>query len=98
MGYRQRKITKSIRRGIIKANADSEVKKANFTAYIYAFLRLYYLKLVAFREDLFKSLRDDSWKVDEHDYKDSFQDEDSLSPVGDMGYSGSVRSFSKLIL
>lgn len=62
---------------------------------------LYQLPLHKHRPEVFTSLRQQHWQVDDDEYLASFRvddggkPEDALRSMGDMGFSGSVSSFSE---
>jgi hypothetical protein len=92
MGRRDALISKSILRAIFD---DSKDDNQPLLARILAFFALFQLVLSRYRDDLFRELRTEIWQVDEADYRESFRRRDKkarLKPVGDLGYSGSVRS------
>lgn len=57
---------------------------------------LYQLPLHKHRPEVFASLRQQHWKVDDDEYLDSFRvqyggkPEDALRPIANLGFSGSV--------
>lgn len=63
----------------------------------------YELPLHKHRAEVFNVLRHQSWKLEEDDYVASFRAEeggkleDVLSPMGDMGFSGSVSTSSAIL-
>lgn len=63
-----------------------------------AFFTLYQLALRKIRPANFSRLRREHWELSDRDYLDSFQTSDSnnkedvLKSIGDMGFSGSVRT------
>ena len=63
----------------------------------YAFFALFSLTLARYRASLFKKLRNDTWEIEEEGYIESFRSPSKgkrtdLVPIGDLGYSGSVRA------
>jgi hypothetical protein len=87
---REAAVTGAIQRAIF---LDARQIKRTILAYILAFFTVYRIKLVRVAADLFKQLRADVWKIDEEEYKRSFQfqkGQDMVKPMGDLGYSGSV--------
>lgn len=85
----------TIARSIVKAITNDDRREARsafkkLISAIAAFFALYALVLVRYRNDLFHSLRTETWIIDETAYERTFDDEDKLETTGDMGYSGSV--------
>jgi len=94
MGKRDNLISKSILSSIFR---DSSQDKRTILSRILAFFSFFNLKLARYKEDTFRGLREETWEVDEEEYKESFRqtskDGKGLEAVGDLGYSGSVCSF-----
>lgn len=87
---REAAITGAIQRAIF---LDATRIRRTILAYIVAFFTLYRIKLVRVAAEIFKRLRTDVWKMDEEEYKQSFQSSKGkamVQPMGDLGYSGSV--------
>jgi hypothetical protein len=85
-------ISNSILQAIFKDQKDEE--RSTFFGRLGASCAFYQLTLSRYRHELFKRLRNDVWKIDEKEYTESFKGQgskDALKPVGDLGYSGSVR-------
>jgi hypothetical protein len=94
MGRRQRLISTSILRAIFKSSPEKN-KKPGLLARILAFFSVFQLTLARFREELFQKLRNETWKIEEEEYIESFRSPSrgkrtDLIAVGDLGYSGSV--------
>lgn len=90
MGFRDRSIAKEIYKAVF---ADKQ-GKASLLRRILAFFSLFNLALARYDDELFKKLRKEVWKLDEDEYRASFERTDKkiqLRPVGDLGFSGSVR-------
>lgn len=90
-------IARSVVRAIVHgAKKRSRSPLAFILALISTIFSLYQLPLHKHRANVFEDLRRTHWKLDEDDYIDSFRPaedgkpEDVLSPMGDMGFSGSV--------
>lgn len=85
-----------VRAIIIDAKRRSRSPLAFLLALISTVFSLYQLPLHKHRADVFAGLRQKQWQLDEDDYIASFRPEeggkpeDVLSPLGDMGFSGSV--------
>jgi hypothetical protein len=95
MGRRQRLISTSILRAIFHVKPEDE--KPSLLARILAFFSIFYISLSRYREKLFRKLRNDIWGIDEAEYTESFRSPSKgkrtdLVSIGDLGYSGSVRS------
>jgi len=88
MGKRLKAISKSIIKTICDdATADKKTRLSR----ILAFFSILKIALARFKWELWRSLRTDVWEIDEREYKESFRTaKDSLTPIGDLGYSGSV--------
>lgn len=89
MGFRDKRISKSVLRAIFHGRAP----KIGLLARILAFFSIFQLTLARYKENLFKKLRTDVWQLDEDEYRESFREAEkggSLKSVGDLGYSGSV--------
>ncbi|KAJ9302020.1 hypothetical protein DTO271G3_886 [Paecilomyces variotii] len=70
----------------------NEIKKT-ILSYILAFFTIFRIRLVRFGYELFRRLRDETWEIDEEEYRCSFlhkKGSKSLEPMGDLGYSGST--------
>jgi len=61
---------------------------------ILAFFSFFQLKLARYKEETFEGLRQETWQIDDDEYKESFRqkgkDGAGLEAVGDLGYSGST--------
>lgn len=93
MGFRDKRISKSVLRAIFRGRAP----KTGLLARILALFSVFQLTLARYKEDLFNKLREDVWQLDEDEYRESFREAEkggSLKSVGDLGYSGSVRFLS----
>ena len=96
MGRRQRLISTSILRAIFRTKSKSDADKPpTLFARILAFFSIFSLALSRYRQELFKKLRNETWKIDEEEYSESFRSPSrekrtDLVAVGDLGYSGSV--------
>lgn len=101
-------IARSVVRAIVNdAKKRSRSPIALILALISTVFSFYQLPLHKHRDNVFADLRQKNWSLDEDDYVASFRadeggkPEDVLSPMGDMGFSGSVssaalvRSFAK---
>jgi hypothetical protein len=88
---RQAEISKSIHRALLKD--PDRVKKGNIIAGLLAFFAIWKIRLMPIAAALFQRLRNDVWKIDENEYRNSFRyekGESRIEPMGDLGYSGSV--------
>ncbi|KAF2262416.1 SAICAR synthase-like protein [Lojkania enalia] len=95
MGRRERLISTSILRAIFKSKSKNASKSPSFLARILAFFSVFGLTLARYREELFKKLRNEIWRIEEEEYTESFRSPSygkrtDLIPVGDLGYSGST--------
>lgn len=97
MGRRQRLISTSILRAIFvtKPVSNDEPARPGLLARILAFFSIFQLTLVRYRNEIFRKLRNESWQIEEEEYKESFRSPSKgkrtdLKSVGDLGYSGSV--------
>lgn len=91
MGCRDTLISDSILQAIFQDKSDD---KKTILGRIFAFLSIFRLTLSRYRDELFRKLRNEVWKIDEKEYTESFKPhglKDTLKSVGDLGYSGSVR-------
>ena len=80
---------------ITDAIVHSLAKRPSFLARIPSFFWLYYLRLECISEDLFRALRNETWRLRETEYEASFGAEDEQKKLlnaihGDMGMSGST--------
>lgn len=92
---RSQRIARSIVYAILNGNqAKIHSLLSQLIAAIAAFFALYQLSFIRFKNNLFEQLRD-KWQIDEHGYKDSFAQQGGLKAKGDMGFSGSVSTFSE---
>ena len=87
---REKKIGRTILRAILYD--DEADKQLRLWRPIKTFFKLYGIILTRTRPEVFRRLRNQSWGMSEDGYKSSFEDNNSLVPKGDMGYSGSVSS------
>jgi hypothetical protein len=99
MGRRQRLISTSILRAIFitKPVSNDENARPGLLARILAFFSLFQLTLARYRDHIFKNLRNETWGIEEEEYTESFRSPSKakrtdLKSVGDLGYSGSVRT------
>ncbi|KAJ9157267.1 Phosphatidylinositol 4-phosphate 5-kinase type-1 beta [Pleurostoma richardsiae] len=94
---------KSIARSVVRAitaNEGAKIRSKSPLAYIlalfWALFSLYQLPLHKIRPKVFSDLRQKSWDVEDEEYIASFQPhegerpENTLNPIGDMGFSGST--------
>lgn len=99
MGFRDKSISDSI----YKAIFNDIQGRANALRRILTFFSFFNLALARYKAELFKQLRNDIWKLDEAEYKDSFSRKNKegkkkrLNPVGDLGYSGSVGALCSFV-
>jgi len=93
MGYRDRKISLSILTAIFPSADPGHI---SLLARFIAWFSLFQLVLTRYQASLFKHLRTEVWRLDEDEYNESFRRSDGkkggLKPIGDLGYSGSVRT------
>lgn len=98
---RQEKIARSIVRAIIQPTINGSQKRSSnplrvILALFSAFFALYQLLLQKIRPADFAKLRREHWDVSDNDYTDSFRpgedgkEEQGLTAIGDMGFSGST--------
>lgn len=101
---RQEKIARSVVRAVTTSNgigAQSRSPVAWLLTLFSIFFSLYEFTLRKIRPADFGNLRRKYWKLSDDDYFSSFQpaegegghQEDALTAIGDMGFSGSVISF-----
>lgn len=103
MGRRDRLISNSILRAIFRLDAsqnDEEARPSVF-ARIWAFFSIFSLSLARYHASLFKKLRNETWEIEEEEYTESFRSsskskQTDLVAIGDLGYSGSVRTSSTI--
>lgn len=90
---RQSMLTRSIQYALFH---DPKTFKKTLIGRILAFFCIFYIKLVKYQSDVFRKLRNETWKIDEREYEASFRTRaDQKRPmqlIGGLGYSGSVRS------
>lgn len=85
-------LAKSIQLALFR---DPKAFRQTLIGQILAFFSLFYLKLIRYDAETFLIMRKEAWGIDEDEYKSSFRSEDKtlpLQPMGDLGFSGSVRS------
>ncbi|KAG2413557.1 hypothetical protein HFD88_002746 [Aspergillus terreus] len=90
MGRRQTALSRSIQRALFR---DPDTFRKTLIGRILAFFSLFYIKLIRYGHKTFRTLRNDVWQIDEAEYRASFRSEDCthpLTPMGDMGFSGST--------
>lgn len=94
---RQTAVSRSIHRALLREQDErTGSRRYNVLTLIIAFLSIWQIRLVRISAQLFKSLRNEVWGIDEMDYIDSFLcdrkkvDGAGIQPMGDLGYSGSV--------
>lgn len=91
MGKRQVSVGDSVARAIEENRIDSESKLRQFLS----FWHLFHVRLVRCSSDKLGELRSNAWKIEESSYEKSFNgnspQKGKLKPIGDLGYSGSVR-------
>ncbi|KAK4185057.1 phosphatidylinositol-4-phosphate 5-kinase-domain-containing protein [Podospora australis] len=101
---RQEKIARSIVRALVWPNFNGNQKRSNsnplrlMLALFSAFFSLYQLLLLKIRPADFAKLRREHWDVSDDDYIESFRppqseagkEEEGLTAIGDMGFSGST--------
>jgi len=103
MGNRVSAIDSSILDAIL--HDPPPAPKRSLLAKILTFFSFFQLALARFKVPLFRELREQVWGLDEDEYNQSFgakerqQHEEhgkgeGLKPIGDLGYSGSVRTQS----
>jgi hypothetical protein len=96
MGRRERLISKSILRAIFSPRkAYGTDEWPSLVARILAFFAVFNLTLARYRAALFRKLRNETWGIEEEEYKESFRSPShnkrtDLIAIGDLGYSGSV--------
>ncbi len=92
---RQERIARSIVQAIANGNGVEKRTRNPILAFFSTFFSLYQLLLRKIRPADFASLRRGQWEVTDDAYLDSFQpegakQEQSLTAIGGMGFSGSV--------
>lgn len=94
---RQKALSRSIHRALLRdQDNEADATKYNVLVLLFAFLSIWQIRLVRISAQLFKSLRNEVWDIDEADYIESFvcnkknAGGDGIQPMGDLGYSGSV--------
>ncbi|KAK0737163.1 hypothetical protein B0T21DRAFT_309928 [Apiosordaria backusii] len=94
---RQERIARSIVHALVNGTKKrSSNPLAVILAIFSAFFSLYQLLLIKIRPADFAKLRREHWDVSDNDYVDSFQpregakEEEGLTAIGDMGFSGST--------
>ena len=96
MGRRERLISKSILRAIFNPRkAYGADEWPSLVARILAFFAIFNLTLARYRAALFRKLRNETWGIEEEEYKESFRSPShnkrtDLIAIGNLGYSGSV--------
>lgn len=94
---RQSAISRSIHRALLREPATNNKKRYNIFALLVVFFSIWHVRLVRISAQLFRSLRNDVWNIDEVEYIDSFvcdkkkAEGAGMQPMGDLGFSGSVR-------
>jgi hypothetical protein len=97
---RQLAVSRSIHHALLHDPEREVVTRYNVFTVFVAFFSIWHMPLIRISGDLFKSLRNDVWKLDEVEYIESFLTErkaGALRPIGDLGYSGSVMNNTFLI-
>lgn len=88
---RQAALTRSIQSALFR---DADTFKKSVIGQMLAFFSIFYIRLLRHETNLFKHLRNETFKIDDLEYERSFQSSDRtqppLQPMGDLGYSGSV--------
>lgn len=97
MNKRQKSVNKAI---IIAIDRDYGPAKISALTRFWVFWHLFHTRLVRYGTEFLGDVRADTWKIDPEEYKKSFQSHGKsqdalLKPIGDLGYSGSVRFNSK---
>lgn len=83
-------LAKSIQLALFR---DPKAFRKSLLGRILAFFSIFYIRLIRYRDELFRKLRNDVWEIDEVEYKACFLSENKtlpLKPMGDLGLSGSV--------
>lgn len=89
-GRRHSALAKSIQLAVFR---DPKSVRKSLLGRILAFFSVFYIRLIRYRNELFRKLRNDVWEIDEEEYKACFRSENKtlpLKPMGDLGLSGSV--------
>ncbi|KAL1953921.1 hypothetical protein VTO42DRAFT_2043 [Malbranchea cinnamomea] len=84
---------KSIDKAIVVAIDREDVPVLSCFARFCAFWHIFHICLVRYGTELLGELRENIWKIDLEEYRESFHGEDQtalLKPIGDLGYSGST--------
>jgi hypothetical protein len=93
MGRRQYALSKSIQFALFR---DPNTFRKTLLGQVLAFFSLFYLKLLRYKADIFRKLRNEAWEISEEQYRACFLSwEDNalpLQPMGVLGFSGSVCS------
>jgi hypothetical protein len=103
MGRRERLVSTSILRAIFRTKSPDVDKPQGIIARIVAFFAVFQLALSRYRGKLFRLLRNEIWGMEEEEYTESFRSPSKgkrtdLIAIGDLGYSGSVRSYQTYTL
>ncbi|EAL93699.1 hypothetical protein KXW98_008822 [Aspergillus fumigatus] len=83
-------LAKSIQLALFR---DPKAFRKSLLGRILAFFSIFYIRLIRYRDELFRKLRNDVWEIDEVEYKACFFSENKtlpLKPMGDLGLSGST--------
>ena len=83
-------LTKSIQDALLR---DPKSFRKTLIGRILAFFSIYYIKLLRHSDDRFRRLRIEVFGIDDEEYRQSFRKEGrepALTPMGDLGFSGSV--------
>ncbi|KAF9884885.1 hypothetical protein FE257_000952 [Aspergillus nanangensis] len=85
-------LTRSIQRALFR---DPNTFRKTLIGRILAFFSLFYIRLIRFEHERFQKLRNEVWEINELEYHASFRGENDtktlpLTPLGDMGFSGST--------
>lgn len=95
MNKRQRSVNKAI---VVAIDRDYVPGKISALRRFCVFWQVFHIRLVRYSTELLGEVRVDMWKIDREEYKKSFRDNGKdghalLKPIGDLGYSGSVRFY-----
>ncbi|KAE8153770.1 hypothetical protein BDV25DRAFT_14507 [Aspergillus avenaceus] len=88
---RQLALSKSIQLALFR---DPRAFRMSLLGRILAFFSIFYIKLIRYKAQIFRKLRNEIWDIPEEDYRACFLSEEDktlpLLPKGDLGFSGST--------
>ncbi|KAL4933300.1 phosphatidylinositol phosphate kinase family protein [Aspergillus undulatus] len=87
--HRQKVILRSVQHALTRPGKA----RISFIQRVLAFFRIFYLTLIRYEGELFRSLRTEVWRLDEEEYIACFRGsrkDPALVSMGDLGFSGST--------